>query len=541
MTRYVAIQNSNKSDFSETGKQKTPLLKFVDTRQSASGEIARINLEISGNGSEIGDIYFFINGSERYAEEISSKTNQLNGIINKSYNVKIQRGLNIVKAYVHDKNDKIKSNDVYFSIVGDYNLDKKPSLHAVIIGIDYYKNKNLDLTFAEADANLFGTTLYKHTKDIFSNVNIHYLRKEEGTTKEAIINVLNSLQNISPNDFFIFYSASHGLIKNEVFYLLSSNIQSTSEQSLKINAISHLELLELFKRIPTANKLLLFDACHSGLINTKISKELFEQSQKQLNITSISAAQSQQTALEGYADGHGVFTYVLSDALEGGADFNGDGIIQSIELVSYANEYVPKAAQEFNHVQLPAFFQAGQIFPVTKYKRFQGPAPVAPQYFQDEEIKKLTTYLKTGDISLFNKAINEKKIETDRKIIQIKKEAEGSEAKIVENEFKLAEQSFNIDRIKFIFHDDCVFLAITDKIKDHYTFIDDQGHILLVIDSYSTEFTRHSVNNIDTSKISKIDIGWHNNFYRVTLHLKKMSTYNFKKTESGIYIKIRDK
>jgi hypothetical protein len=46
-------------------------------------------------------------------------------------------------------------------------------------------------------------------------------------------------------------------------------------------------------------KLLLFDACYSGGINTKISKELFELSTRKLNITSISAAQAQQTALEG--------------------------------------------------------------------------------------------------------------------------------------------------------------------------------------------------------------------------------------------------
>jgi hypothetical protein len=541
VAKIIDKQHNTKIDFLEPKRQDTPSLKFVNTRQSASGETARINVEISGSDLETMDVCFFINGSEIHAEELISQIDQPNGIVMKSYNIKIQRGLNIVKTFVYDKENKIRGKEEYLSIVGDYELDAKPSLHAVIIGIDGYKNEKLNLNFAEADANLFGTTLYKHTKDIFENVNIHYLRKKQGTTKNAIINVLNSLQNISPNDFFIFYSASHGLIINEIFYMFSSDVFSTSENSLKIGALNHLELLELFKRIPTANKLLLFDTCHSGLINSKISKQLFEHSQKKMNITSISAAQSQQTAMEGYADGHGVFTYVMSDALEGEADLNGDGIISSIELVLYANEHVPKAAMQFNHIQLPASFQAGQVFPVTKHKQYQKSPPMATQYFQEEEIEKLLTNLREKNIALYNKMIKDKEIETEQKMIQIKKDADRSEALIVENEFKFAQYSFAIDRFKFIFHDDSVFLAITDKIKDHYTFIDDRGHKLLVLDFHSNLFTKHSVNHIDTTKILKIDIGWHNTFYRVTLHLKKLSFYDLKSTESGIFIKIRDR
>ena len=45
----------------------------------------------------------------------------------------------------------------------------------------------------------------------------------------------------------------------------------------------------------------------------------FDKVLKKLNLTSITAASSVQTAIEGYADGHGIFTYILSDALDGDA------------------------------------------------------------------------------------------------------------------------------------------------------------------------------------------------------------------------------
>jgi hypothetical protein len=528
--KQTAIEDENASS-----------LKFVNTRETSSGELARIHIEISKEISDLDDVIFFNNGSEIYAEELGTYTDQSNFAVRKSYNIKVQRGLNVVKAVAYGTNKSVKIGEAYLKIVGDYELDTKPSLYAIVIGIDNYNDKKMNLNFAEADASLFGTTLYKLTKDIYKSVNIHYLRKEHETTKKAILNALTRFQNISPNDYFIFFSSAHGVIVDDIFYLINSDTQTTSLNSLKLTAINHFELLQLFKRIPTANKLLLFDTCHSGLINTKVSKELFEHSQKKINITSISASQAHQFALEGYADGHGVFTYVISDALEGLADLNGDGIISSMELVLYANEHVPKAAKKLNHVQIPAFFQAGQVFPITKHRLNQKDFPSAPLYFSENEIEMMVAFLQSGNLNSFNQMLTDKKNDTDLSITRIKQEAEKNEASIVENEFKLAQQSFSIDRIKFIFHDDSVFLGVTDQIKDHFTFVDDNGHKLLVLDFYSNKFTKHSVNRIDTTKISKIDIGWHNTFYRVTLHLEKLSFYDLKITDSGVYIKIRDR
>jgi hypothetical protein len=508
----------------------TAYIKFVNTRKSATGQIARIIIEAKNYNAKTENIRIFNNGAEIHAKETETLYNQEIGIVTKSYNINIQRGLNTITAFISDETGNKKSNEANYSIVGDYKLDKNPQLYAVVVGINHFKN-NKDLKYAVPDASTFGTALYKHTNDIFSNVKLMYLREKKETTKFAIVKALKQLQNISPNDYFIFYVSSHGGIIDGVFYLACSD-----------GAISHYELLELFKRIPTANKLLLFDTCQSGMINSEVSKKLFEYSQRKMNITSISAAQSHQAALEGYADGHGIFTYVLMDGLEGDADFNRDGIVQSIELVSYAKKHVPvAAARKFNHVQVPASFQAGQVFPVTKHKRNTGQVPLSTQYFKKEEVQKLLSYIEYNNIEKFNEAIEKKRIETENKIVELKIDAEQSEAGILENEFNYSKQNMTIDRIKFIFHDDSVFLGIADKIKDHYTFVDNKGNILLVVDIFSSEFTKHSVNYIDTSKVSKIDIGWHNSFYRVTLHLKKLSEYDLKKTDSGIFIKIHDK
>lgn len=508
---------------------KAPSIQFVNTRQSVSSEIAYINIKYEDNGYGIGNTHLFINDSEICLDE-GLVIQRSENLVIKRYKIKLQHGLNEISVFVLDKNNQNRSELARLSIVGEYSLKTKPVLHAVILGIDDFNNGK-HLKNAVADADLFGSTLYRYAKDIFQEIDIHYLRKNHETKKKAIFSSLQQLQSISPNDFFVFFVSSHGAQNNGVFYLACSD-----------GMISQYELLDLFKRIPTSNKLILFDTCFSGMVNTEIAKKLSEDAVKNLNITSVSASQPYQNAFEGYADGHGVFTYVLSEALEGKADFNGDGVIQSMELAYYTQKHVPPVAVKFlKKIQEPASFQYGQVFPITKLKTYRDQVNLSPQYFSKKEVGQLLNSLNTNNVSQYNNLLMTNKINTNDKINLIKDEAEKEESHIVENEFKISGDSYHVDRIKFVFHDDAIFLGITDKLKTHNTFVDDQGHILLYVDVFSKEFTKHSVNNIDTTKVSEIDIGWHGNFYRVTLHLKNESAYFLSQSESGIYIKLSDK
>ena len=106
--------------------------------------------------------------------------------------------------------------------------------------------------------------------------------------------------------------------------------------------------------------------------------------------------------------------------------------VQSMELVSYARRYVPIAAQEFNHVQYPAAFQGGQVFPITVHANSDSKASISPQYFDNRQVEQLTTSIAAGDIASYNKVVQKNKTETKQTIERIKKEAAQSDATIVE-------------------------------------------------------------------------------------------------------------
>ncbi len=538
---------------------KPPTLAFVDTPKSVTKERVNIKLKITDEGSGIGNVHLFINGSEVFANEqraLKKKrpkpaANEKPFVI-KSYNIAVQQGLNEIKAYVYDKNNTMQSDNYFFSMVGDYEYDGKPTLHAVVIGIDKFSDASLNLSYASADATLFGTTLFKRAKKIFKKVNIHYLREPQTTTKEAISSLLSRLQNISANDFFVFYSASHGIIIDNTFYLVTANVAKADDAVIQKEALSQTDLREHFKRIPTANKLLIFDTCYSGLVNEEISKKLAQSSVRKLNLTSISAAQSKQTALEGYADGHGVFSYVLSEAMEGEADYNGDGMVQSMELVQYAKTEVPKAAREYNHEQYPAYFQSGQIFTVTKLRDYKGKVNLKPQYFKYEEIKQIAKAMEKKDTKAINEVVKANQEKTQKVIVIVKEKAKEEAIKApkkeepvkkeeapkreVKKESKPAKK-VKVGDIKLNITDDTIFLPTQDRLIKHFSFTNAKKEHLLVLDFDSIYFKKHMISQINSPHIVKIKVGWHDVSYRITIQLKEALKYQLSQEGKGVRIK----
>jgi len=517
-----------------------PVISFYNTPDTYDSENVNISIKIEAQGFGVGDIVIFINGIETSSNKDRGLKVKRGGLRVRTFNIKLPNGLSQIKVYAYDSSNTVKSNEIFHEVVAEYKSKSKPKLYALAIGIDEFEKKSLNLRYAQADASLFGTTLFKRSRALFSEVNIEYLRKSQNTTKKAIIKRLKELKSISANDFFVFYLATHGVVIDDKYYMITSNINSIEPNYIKKNAISEDELKEAFKNIPTANKLLLFDTCYSGSINDKVSKALAESTIKKLNITSMTAANSVQTALEGIADGHGIFTYIISDALDGEADINQDGIVQSMELVNYTNRMVPIEAKKFNHIQEPAYFQSGQIFNISKLRTFKGTINMQPQYFEPKEIKKLVSYMNNNDISSLNEVLKKNKVTAELKIKKIKTEAAKNEAKKAAKIMKTAEKNFKFGKHKFIFNDNSIFLNIQDKIKKHFNFTDSEGRHLVVFDFYSTDPAPRVIETLDTQKVSKIYMADRGDWYRVTLQTKSKQGYQHIITKEGIFIKLKN-
>ena len=73
----------------------------------------------------------------------------------KTYNLKLTNGLNTIRAIAFNAENTMQSNDVLHEITASFKSLTKPSLNAIIVGINEYKNPKLQLKYAVSGCRAF--------------------------------------------------------------------------------------------------------------------------------------------------------------------------------------------------------------------------------------------------------------------------------------------------------------------------------------------------------------------------------------------------
>ena len=259
-----------------------------------------------------------------------------------------------------------------------YNIEKEETTCYVFsIGINQYKNPALNLNYAYSDAHSFSELIRKVGTGLYDRMEVHELYNEEAT-RANIMGVLDALSiRIKPGDVFYFYYAGHGTIVDDSFYFVpTENVRLYSKDKLLKDGISAADLQEKFTKIKAVKQMVLMDACQSGgateLLATRgaMEEKAMAQLSRSAGIHVLSAAGSEQFATEYKEIGHGLFTYVLLEALNGKADgAPQDGVVTVYELKSYLDALVPEYSKKHKgQLQFPYTFSRGQDFPVSLIK-----------------------------------------------------------------------------------------------------------------------------------------------------------------------------
>ena len=375
----LALSGGSLKDFKTLADVKQPpVVMIVDSPKSTNKNEAAITLKITDIGGGIGDIRLYLNGSAvvldsaRGVKIVPTNKNE----VLKTYNLKLTNGINTIRAIAFNGDNTMQSNDVLHEITASFKSLTKPSLNAIIVGINEYKNPKLQLKYAVSDAELFENTLKKVTAGLFEKVNIKKLVTKEKTTNESIIKELKAYKSLNPDDVFVFFVASHGTVDDGEYFLITSNVGSTRTEKLKTDALPQGMLKELIANIPATKKLIIIDTCSAGALGEAIQVAMLTRGMSEdtamkilsraVGSTILSASTSLQEALEGY-NGHGLFTYVLAEGLSGKADKGKTGYVKTTELADYVDNEVPVLAEKvFKKAQYPTISISGQAFPIGK-------------------------------------------------------------------------------------------------------------------------------------------------------------------------------
>jgi hypothetical protein len=348
--------------------------------------LACITLKITDSGGGIGSVNIYLNGAQ--------VANDTRGIIVKgkasaserilSFTIPLLRGQNEIRAVAFNGENSMESNPALISVTSKAVMFK-PNLYALVIGINTYRNQDISLTYAVPDATAFAGTLKKIASPLFEKADIRTLTTPEATTKAAITKAFEEVrQLVKPNDLFIFYNASHGTVEvvngEAQYFLLTSNVRSLSTQRISEDALSHKDLVNLIGSIPAQKKLVILDTCNAGKGGKEIQIALVQQTRGLTDATAVkllqravgssvfSASADSQQALEGYK-GHGLFTYVLLEGMQGKADFKKDGFITVRGLALHTEERVMTLSEEvFKRQQNPMIETGVYDFPIGKIR-----------------------------------------------------------------------------------------------------------------------------------------------------------------------------
>lgn len=251
-------------------------------------------------------------------------------------------------------------------------IDRNAKLHLLVVGINSYQNPSMSLNYALADANAFKEEIEKDAPSVLSEVKTYFITDSEAK-KDGIAAAFDQIKaKAKPEDVFIFYYAGHGVIGQDgEFYLVPtdvSNLRNVQEELIQ-KAISAKLMQEYAIEIPAQKQLFILDACQSaGAFEDLLSEE--GEQQKSIAVVSrstgthwIAASGAKQFANEFAQLGHGAFTYVLLEALQGAAK-SGQWITVN-GLKGYLEVKVPELMKKYSGTQqFPASYGFGNDFPV---------------------------------------------------------------------------------------------------------------------------------------------------------------------------------
>lgn len=237
---------------------------------------------------------------------------------------------------------------------------------ALVIGINNYPTAPLKGCINDASA--FATTLEKNGD---GSPNFAVKLETNVTTKSEFKTMVRELFE-GDSDIALLYFSGHGFFNDLGGYIVTPDHQQNDE------GVSMDEILTLANKSKAKDKVVILDCCHSGAfgspsISGGASSQIIE------GVVVLTASRPDESAIE--VNGHGIFTNLLIDALQGGAaDLRGHITPGSV----YA--YIDQALGAWD--QRPVF--------KTNVTRFTPLRAIQPQV-PTETLRKIVEYFPTAE------------------------------------------------------------------------------------------------------------------------------------------------
>lgn len=321
----------------------------------------RIRLRLEDRGLGLGPVDVFRNG--RNVGRVDPA-----GLAEIGIDVALDPGVNTLQARAWDQAVRLFAETPVLRLDAGGVEDRAARLFIMAVGVDRYRNPQLALRFAAADATTVAQALRDGAVGLFASAEVTVLT-DEAATREGILAALERLsREIGPQDTFLLYLAGHGVKTepDERFLFLPQDVEDASSwEALRRQGLSDEVLVGALSRIRARNGFLFRDTCYAGQVAVDALASVGNEAGRYL----LTASTSVQEALDSYDDRNGVFAVAVRKALTGRAGRDERGIVSALALGEYVSRRVGVLAREKSHAQ-DAVFRTAQrdlrSFPIAR-------------------------------------------------------------------------------------------------------------------------------------------------------------------------------
>lgn len=228
--------------------------------------------------------------------------------------------------------------------------------YGVFIGIDRYQAPVRRLSYCTTDA-LTLSTLFLDTYDGDVKTLL-----DSAATREAITTALEDLSSVNEDDLVVVSFSGHGTRDHR---LVPSDVDTSN---LLETCVSLDEVAQRLDAIPARNLIVVLDCCFSGgfggarVFAPEDTRDPLEDRSEVVSLARgssrivLTASGAGEPALESADYGHGLFTYYLVDALQGGGGISSNGQVSVGTLMQQVLQRVQDAAERMREVQRPTVY-----------------------------------------------------------------------------------------------------------------------------------------------------------------------------------------
>lgn len=232
----------------------------------------------------------------------------------------------------------------------------RPALWLLSIGVSRYKEPDIGLQFADADARSIASALQEQAQGpIYGETRSLVLTNEE-VTRESIFSAIERfLGQAGPDDVAAIFVAGHGVQDRATgsYYFLPypATAENLLTEGLRMSDFD--EMVRVLRR-NVGRVVVMLDTCHAGSLRLASravvsADDLAAQVSVAEGLFLLAATKPGEESKEKPELGHGAFTYALLEGLRGAADADGDGLLSVSDLFSYVARQVPRLTEGRQH------------------------------------------------------------------------------------------------------------------------------------------------------------------------------------------------